>query len=191
MVQDPNPAMHRSVCRSRQLQERSVVGLELHPGSPETRATPHWTPVPEQACPAEEVGSSPNSTRTVPERGEASACARSCDRQCPQTRSGRTLSGPPPAAMSLELASLAEESFRKQKRGSRAGCSTRPSRRPVSPRATLRRSTKSAHHVLPGFDGPFGTQRRLPQPRYFSEASATCPPARQTVVSCRGPLICE
>lgn len=178
MVQDPSPAMHRSACRSRQLQEKSVVGLELHPGSPETRATPHWKPHPEQACPVEEVGSSPNSTRTVPERGEASACARSCGRQCPQTRSGRILFGPPPAAMSLESASSAEESLRKQTRGSQAGCSTRPSRKPVSPRATLRRSTKSAHYVLPGFDGPFGTQRRQPQPRYFSEASATCPPAR-------------
>lgn len=178
MVQGPSPAMHRSACHSRQLQERSAVGLELHPRSPETRATPHWKPHPEQACPVGEVGSHPSSTRTVPERGEASAYARSCDRQCPQTRSGRTLFGLPPAAMSLEIASSAEESLRKQTRGSQAGCSTRPSRRPVSPRATLRRSTKSAHHVLPGFDGPFWTQRRPPQPRYSSEVSATCPPAR-------------
>lgn len=178
MVQDPSPAMHRSACRSRRLQERNVVGLELHPGSPETRATPHWKPHPEQACHVEEVDSSPSSTRTVPGRGEASAYALSCDRQCPQTRSGRTLSGPPPAAMSLELASSAEESLRKQKKGSQAGCSTRPSRKPVSPRATLRLSTKSAHHVLQGFDGPFGTRRRPPQPRYSSEASATCPPVR-------------
>lgn len=178
MVQDPNPAMHRSACRSRQLQERNVVGLELHPGYPETRATPRWKPHPEQACPVEEVGSSPNSTRTVPERGEASAYALSCDLQCPQTRSGRTLSGPPPAAMSLELASSEGESLQKQRIGSQAGCSTRPFRKPVSPRATLRLSTKSAHYVLPGFGGPFGTQKRPPQPRCFSEASVTCPPAR-------------
>lgn len=178
MVQGPSPAMHRSACRSRRLQERNVVGLELHPGYPETRATPRWKPHPEQACPVEEVGSSPNSTRTVPGRGEASAYARSCDRQCPQTQSGRTLFGLPPAAMSLELASSAGESLQKQTRGSQAGCSTRPSRTPVFPRATLRRSTKSAHHVLPGFGGPFETQRRPPQPQYFSEASATCPPAR-------------
>lgn len=178
MVQDPSPAMHRSACHSRQLQGRSVVGLELHPESPETRVTPHWKPHSERACPVEEAGSSPNSTRTVPGRGEVSVYARSYGRRCPQIRSGRTLFGPPPAARSLGIASSAEESLRKQTRGSQAGCSTRPSRRPVSPRATLRRSTRSAHHVLSGFDAPFGTRRRPPQPRYSSGASATCPSAR-------------
>lgn len=181
MVQGPSPATHRSFCRNRQLQERSLVGLDFRPWSPESWVTTLCEPHPEPESRVEGVESSPMSMRIVLEHEVVSACAQSCVQRCLQTRSGRTrfclL-----ALTFLGLATSAEENPRTLMRGSQASYNIRPSRKPIFPRATLRQLTKSAHQALPSGDHPFQTQRHLRRRRCFVEVSVTCSPVNHMML---------